>query len=72
MVRKSVIFFSLLKIFFFKDPNEWADIFAASGAKFVDFRTIFGLNKLIDLDILFLQAKFDSSFEYSFIFFSYF
>ena len=41
MVRKSVAFFSIRNLFFCKDPNEWADIFAASGAKFVDFRTIF-------------------------------
>lgn len=34
---KSFLFYFLSKCHFLVDPNEWADIFAASGAKYVHF-----------------------------------
>jgi len=46
--------------FLLLDPNDWADIFAASGAKYVryiDFPTFVVILFLLYLDMLFLLAR---------------
>ncbi len=51
-------FFGIDNYFYLPDPNDWADIFAASGAKYVGYVYIFFATFIIILFLLYLDILF--------------